>query len=209
MRALILSTLLFVGSLAVAPSFIIGSGAVKCFLEEVPRDTTVMSSWSLAPVGTSPHDVGLRCWVMDPEGTTVREGGPAVPVGVVSYTTAVGGEHKICFMTNTSRWFTGSDSWLATVDIKTGVAAIDYTTLAKAEHLNALELLIRKSNDRITQIRNEQGYQRARELAFRATSDSTGTRVLVMAFLQFVVLVACAVWQVYHLRTFFRKKKFV
>jgi hypothetical protein len=197
------------GCVAIAPSFNIASGTVKCFIEEVPRDTAILADWQLAPVGGSPTDVGLRCWVMDPEGTTVRESGGALVAGTLMHVAQAGGEHRVCFMTNTSRWFSGSDLWRATVDMRTGVSTIDYAQLAKAEHLNALELLVRKSNDRITQIRNEQGYQRARELAFRATSESTNTRVLIMACLQLVVLVACAVWQVYHLRTYFRKKKFV
>lgn len=55
----------------------------------------------------------------------------------------------------------------------------------------------------------EQAYQREREVAFRRTSESTHARVQWWSVLQTVVLVGAGVWQIQHLKAFFRGKKIV
>jgi hypothetical protein len=41
----------------------------------------------------------------------------------------------------------------------------------------------------------------------RAANESTNSRVMWFAFLEAAVLVGMGVWQIYHLRSFFEKKR--
>jgi hypothetical protein len=107
----------------------------------------------------------------------------------------------------------------------------------------ALEVTVRRLNDRVTAIRREQNYQRvfsfspphlhnhsptatpqsmyihftsyntkraqARESVFHSTSESTNRRVTLWSIGQLSVLVVLGVWQMRHLKSFFKAKKLV
>jgi hypothetical protein len=93
--------------------------------------------------------------------------------------------------------------------VDVGETAVDYNEVAKREHLTTLEVELRRLNDKIRDISKEQSYQREREVAFRDTSESTNARVLGWSLAQTVVMVVSAVWQILHLKAFFRHKKVV
>lgn len=196
-----------------APMIDIRSSDVKCFLEEVPADTPIQVTFNLSPLPgvamTSETATGLKVWINDPNGNTVSSMAAPLVTGAHTYTTTAGGEYKICMTTNASAWFSSSDVYRLTVDVRSGVAAVDYKHLAKTEHLSGIEVSLRKANDRVSQIKSEQGYQKDREAEFIKISQSTGRKVLVFAFFQIAILAGCAVWEIKHLHSFFRKKKFV
>jgi len=85
----------------------------------------------------------------------------------------------------------------------------NYKQVAQKEKLTELQLRVRQLMDQVTQIQKEQNYQRYREERFRATSESTNSRVLWWSILQTLVLVGAGVWQMRHMRTFFEAKKLV
>lgn len=196
-----------------APMLDITSSGMKCFLEEVPAETPIQVTFNLSPLPgvamTSDTATGLKVWIVNPEGAIVSSMPSALVTGVHTYTTPSGGEYKICMSTNGSSWFSSSDVYRLTLDIRSGVAAVDYKHLAKTEHLSGIEVSLRKANDRVAQIKSEQSYQKDREAAFIKISQSTGRKVLVCAAFQVVILAGCAVWEIKHLHAFFRKKKFV
>eukprot|EP00727_Mastigamoeba_balamuthi_P001767 m51a1_g11588 putative transmembrane emp24 domain-containing protein 9-like (470) ;mRNA; f:71096-73491 len=209
-RALILAAALAASTATAAavPYVYLLSGQRRCFLEELPRDTRVSVAFGLEQLDYNSDRgvVGVRTQVISPEGSVTFEK-QSGPIDVVGYNTLSAGEHQFCFATNTSRWLSQIRYKFA-IDISTGVSANDYGVIAKQEHLNAVEVSVRRVNDRVTQIRNEQNYQRGREETFRATSESTAHRVIWWAFLQFALLVGLCVWQLMSLKTFFKKKKF-
>ena len=88
-----------------------------------------------------------------------------------------------------------------------GETGIDYAEVAKREHLSELEVEMRRLNDKLKDLGKEQLYQRERELAFRATSESTAARVKWWSLFQTAVMLAAGLWQIYHLRTFLKSKK--
>ena len=93
--------------------------------------------------------------------------------------------------------------------LQVGESTIDYTALAKKEHLSDVEVRVRKLSDRIASVMNELHYQRQREEDFRNTSESTNTRVMWWSILQTTVMLVSAGWQVRHLKDFFESKKLV
>lgn len=69
--------------------------------------------------------------------------------------------------------------------------AVDYTEVAKREHLTGLEVEIRKLNDKLRDIMKEVEYQRRREEEFRSTSESTNSRVQWWSIAQVCALLLC------------------
>lgn len=63
------------------------------------------------------------------------------------------------------------------LSLNVGEMAVDYTEVARKEHLSELEVEIRKLNDKLRDIMKEVHYQRGREEEFRETSESTSSRV--------------------------------
>jgi len=127
--------------------------------------------------------------------------------GKFAFTSQMGGEHLICFITTTSYFQGVARKFRFDVSFEVGEAAHDYTEIAKTEHLSAIEVEIRKLNDKIRNIRGEQDYQKVREAYFRDTAESNNSRVMWWTILQVVVIFAAGGWQYFKLRRFFKSKK--
>eukprot|EP01112_Ceratiomyxa_fruticulosa_P014173 TRINITY_DN403_c0_g2_i9.p1 TRINITY_DN403_c0_g2~~TRINITY_DN403_c0_g2_i9.p1 ORF type:complete len:217 (-),score=44.77 TRINITY_DN403_c0_g2_i9:142-792(-) len=196
-----------------ASYFEISGGIQKCFLEEVPKDTLITGKYKVEDLNevaniNANSRLGLTVKVLDPEFNMIMDRSYP-PEGRFAFTTQSGGEHQICVSTNASRWFGPTVKARIHLDIASGVAAVDYEEIAKQEHLGILEVAVRRLNDRVAAIRKEQSYQRGREVSFRNTSESTNARVMWWSALQVVVLLASGVFQMRHLKSFFKAKKLV
>jgi len=197
--------------------FVLEEGQTRCFLEEVPKDTLVLGKYrteewigtqAITPPGSAKPNVGIKVTVTDPEGNLFLQR-EMNPDGRFAFTSQLGGEHKICIQTNTSRWFGAKQKVKFHLDMEKGESATDYEEIAKQEHLSAIEVSVRKLIDRVKDIRAEQDYQRKREATFRNTSESTNSRVTWWSIIQTSILVLTGLWQITHLKSFFRAKKLV
>jgi len=216
--------------------FNLEDGQNRCFLEEVPKDTLILGRFkadiSALPGGPAvpgfqfagrpfggigaqqiqqqaPPGVGIKVTVTDPSGNLALQR-DLPSEGRFALTSQMGGEFKICVQTNTSaRWFGSKQKLKLHLDIETGESATDYEDIAKQEHLSVLEIEVRKLNDRLRDVRAEQNYQRNREVAFRDTSESTNSRVMWWSIIQTSILVCAGMWQIFHLKSFFKSKKLV
>lgn len=95
------------------------------------------------------------------------------------------------------------------IDIRTGIDAKDYSNVAKQEHLDVLEVELKKLEDEVSQIMDEMEYMRHREESMRNTNESTNARVLWFSMFSVCVLLSTSAWQVYHLKQYFKKKKLI
>ncbi|CAO1436929.1 unnamed protein product [Diamesa tonsa] len=204
----------------------------KCFIEEIPDETTVMVNYKVELYdprsgGFMPSSpgVGMHVEVKDPDDKIVlsrvysSEGKITIHsyelyynihllLGRISFTSHTPGEHVICMYSNSTAWFSGSQLRVH-LDIQVGEHAIDYANVAQKEKLTELQLRIRQLLDQVEQITKEQNYQRYREERFRQTSESTNKRVLYWAVGQTAVLLVMGAWQMKHLKSFFEAKKLV
>ncbi|KAI0701057.1 emp24/gp25L/p24 family/GOLD-domain-containing protein [Cytidiella melzeri] len=92
------------------------------------------------------------------------------------------------------------------LDVDIGADAVDYNAIANQESLSALETEMRKLEGVVKEIVDEMGYLKSREERFQATNMSTNSRVQSFAVFMLASLVAVGVWQVFHLRAFFKRK---
>lgn len=92
------------------------------------------------------------------------------------------------------------------LDVDIGADAVDYNAIANLDGLSALEVEMRKLEGVVKEIVDELGYLKQREETFSGTNESTNVRVQNFAVLTIVALIGIGVWQIFHLRAFFRRK---
>ena len=64
-------------------------------------------------------------------------------------------------------------------------------------------------NDRVVDIRKEQAYFKQREADLRNQSELANANVMWFSVLQTAVLIGSGLWQIKHLKSFFKAKKMV
>jgi hypothetical protein len=192
--------------------FQVTEGIQRCFLIEVPEQTLVLSKYTSLDhdktTGGGDASTVIKIVVKDP---TAREIAThdAIAEGRFAFTSQMGGEHQICLKTTTNNWLGNARTFRFQLEQESGGDAQDYGEIAKQEHLSAIEIEVRKLNDKIRAIRGEQDYQRQREEQFRDTSESTNARVMWWSIAETVILVLSGLWQISSLKNFFKDKKYV
>ncbi|KAG7571192.1 hypothetical protein FFLO_00865 [Filobasidium floriforme] len=92
------------------------------------------------------------------------------------------------------------------LDVDIGSDAVDYNAIANQESLSILEVEMLKLEGVVKEISDEMDYLKRREERMRDTNESTNARVQNFAIFTIIVLIALGVWQILHLRSFFKRK---
>ncbi|PFH48134.1 hypothetical protein AMATHDRAFT_6074 [Amanita thiersii Skay4041] len=92
------------------------------------------------------------------------------------------------------------------LDVDIGADAVDYNAIANQESLSGLETEMRKLEGIVKEIVDEMSYLKRREERFSDTNVSTNIRVQNFAWFTIVSLTCLGVWQIFHLRAFFKRK---
>ncbi|XP_030885841.1 transmembrane emp24 domain-containing protein 9 isoform X2 [Leptonychotes weddellii] len=176
----------------------------KCFIQEIPDGTVVIGNYktelydpAMEKYQPSPQWINLFVFVKDPENKNLlaRQYGPQ---GSFTFTSQSPGEHQICLHLESIRFALFYDGKLAIhLDMQLGEHTNDYAEFAAKDKLTQMHLRV------------QQLVEQWREERFRQTSESTNQRVLWWSILQTFILVATGVWQMQHLKSFFKAKKLV
>ncbi|KAF9077286.1 emp24/gp25L/p24 family/GOLD-domain-containing protein [Rhodocollybia butyracea] len=120
------------------------------------------------------------------------------------------GEVGVCFTNSLDKGYPSEKSSEATrivdLDVDIGADAVDYNAIANQESLSGLETEMRKLEGMVKEIVDEMGYLKQREIRFSDTNLSTNKRVQNFAWFTVLLLAALGVWQIVHLRSFFKRK---
>ena len=180
----------------------------KCFLEEIPAETLVVVTYkSLDHALISQEQSGLFVLIRDPFDNMISQQALPDSEGRIAFSSEHAGDHRVCF--GIRRNSNENKEYKMEIHIDSGEHAHDYDKLARVEHLSTIEVELRRLNDKIRAIRNEQQYQKQREEEFRDTSENTNYKVVIWSIIQTVVLIACGLFQIWHLKQFFTSKKLV
>ena len=149
----------------------------------------------------------LSVEVRDPRGALLVEQ-DMTEEGQFGFTSSASGEHQVCVIAAASTSYYGGTKMLrCQLVMDFGEQAVDYSSIAKAEHLSAIEVEVRKLSDKVRQIRQEQDYQKQRESAYRDNSEGLNASVMYWSIAQTALLVAAGLLQLYLLTRFFKSKK--
>ncbi|PIN03931.1 putative cargo transport protein EMP24 (p24 protein family) [Handroanthus impetiginosus] len=94
-------------------------------------------------------------------------------------------------------------------DWKSGVAAKDWSNVAKKGSVELMELELKKMFDTVQSIHDEMFYLREREEEMQQLNVSTNSKMAWLSFLSLVVSLSVAGLQLWHLKSFFEKKKLI
>ncbi|KAJ3057226.1 emp24p/erv25p- protein [Rhizophlyctis rosea] len=206
----LLAILLLLLQPAKALYFYLDGSDQKCFIEELPLETTVIGTFK-----AEQYSEPSQRWEDSKDGVQIFVevhgrrviNNKASAKGKFTFTTSEAGDHAICFTTAGNGWFAHSKTKVF-LDLMFGDAEHDMTE-TKKEVLSGTAQVVRDLNSRVHAIRREQQYQREREAEFRDTSERTNSRVVWWTFAQIGVLITTCLWQIRHLKSFFITKKLV
>ncbi|KAJ9709378.1 hypothetical protein PVL29_001040 [Vitis rotundifolia] len=186
--------------------FELQSGHTKCIAEDIKADSMTVGKYSVVnpndgyPIPDS-HKVTVR--VTSAYGNNYHYG-DRVDSGQFAFPAAEAGDYMACF------WVVDHKPPLTlTIDFdwKTGVAAKDWSNVAKKGQVDVMELELKKLYDTVTSIHEEMFYLRGREEEMQELNQATNSRMAWLSFLSLFVCLSVAGLQLWHLKNFFERKK--
>eukprot|EP00600_Ochromonadales_sp_CCMP1393_P014352 CAMPEP_0175014970 /NCGR_PEP_ID=MMETSP0005-20121125/10895_1 /TAXON_ID=420556 /ORGANISM="Ochromonas sp., Strain CCMP1393" /LENGTH=159 /DNA_ID=CAMNT_0016271847 /DNA_START=217 /DNA_END=696 /DNA_ORIENTATION=+ len=84
-----------------------------------------------------------------------------------------------------------------------------YEKLAKKYDYDAVNLQVHKLNDMLTLTLNEADYQKHKEVEYHETTEKMNNAALWWPVVQIGILIITGVYQVQHLKSFFKKNKLI
>ncbi|KAJ3673385.1 hypothetical protein LUZ60_006759 [Juncus effusus] len=186
--------------------FDLQSGQIKCISEEIKINAMTVGKYSVInPSESLPlpesHRVSLK--VTSPYGNSMHSA-ETVESGSFAFVTTEAGDYLACF------WTPEHKPALAVsfeFEWKSGVAAKDWSKVAKKDQVETMEIELKKLDDIIKSIHDEMFYLRAREEEMQEMNRTTNSRMGLFSFLSLVLCVSVAGLQVWHLKSFFERKK--
>ncbi|XP_061362249.1 transmembrane emp24 domain-containing protein p24delta9-like isoform X2 [Gastrolobium bilobum] len=187
--------------------FELQTGHTKCISEDVKNNAMTVGKYSVVnpnegyPIPDT-HKIVVK--VTSPYGNSYHYG-DHVDSGNFAFTAAEAGDYMACF------WIPDSKAAASTITIefewRTGVAAKDWSKVAKKGKIEVMEFELKKLYDTVISIHDEMFYLREREEEMQELNKATNSKMFTFSFLSLVVCLSVAGLQLWHLKTFFERKK--
>lgn len=188
--------------------FELESGHTKCIAEDIKSNSMTVGKYSIV----NPHDgqplpdsYKLTVRVTSSYGNNYHHS-ELVESGQFAFTASEAGDYMACFWAADHK---PAVTLNIDFDWKTGVAAKDWTNVAKKGSVDVMELELKKMYDTVISVQEEMNYLREREEEMQDLNTSTNVKMAWLSFLSIVVCLSVAGLQVWHLKTFFQKKKLI
>ncbi|KAH7554558.1 hypothetical protein ACOSP7_028018 [Xanthoceras sorbifolium] len=186
--------------------FELKSGNTKCISEDIKNNAMTVGKYSLINPNEGyplPDNHRVTVKVTSPHGNS-HHSGDNVESGNFAFTAPEGGDYSACFWALEDK-----NPFTLTIDFewKTGVAAKDWSKIAKKGQVETMELELQKLYDTVTSIHEEMFYLREREEEMQQLNRQTNSRMASLGFLSLIVCLSVAGLQIWHLKTFFERKK--
>ncbi|KAM7269143.1 hypothetical protein ACFE04_024640 [Oxalis oulophora] len=127
--------------------------------------------------------------------------------GHFAFTAVESGDYTACF------WLPDHHNSTITVivdfDWRTGVHAKDWGNVAKKGNIEVMEMELKKMYEQVISIQEEMFYLRGREDEMQELNKSTNSEMAALGFLSLIICLSVAGMQLWHLKTFFEKKKII
>ncbi|MED6148903.1 hypothetical protein PIB30_057430 [Stylosanthes scabra] len=186
--------------------FELRSGLTKCIAEDIKNNAMTVGKYSVVNPNEDhpiPDNHKLVVKVSSPSGNSYHYG-DHVESGNFAFTAAESGDYTTCFWIPESK-----DNPIVTIDFewRTGIAAKDWSKVAKKGQVEIMEFELKKLFDTVQSIHDEMFYLREREEEMQELNKSTTSKMFTFSFLSIVVCLSVASLQLWHLKSFFERKK--
>ncbi|KAK1307685.1 Transmembrane emp24 domain-containing protein p24delta10 [Acorus calamus] len=186
--------------------FDLESGHTKCVAEDIKMEAMAVGKYHVVnpsegqPLPDS-HKITVR--LTSPYGNNIHFG-DQVESGNFAFTSTEAGDYLACF-------WAGDHKPPLTIPVefewKTGMAAKDWTNVAKKGQIDVMELELKKLMDTVQSIHDEMFYLRGREEEMQDLNRATNSRMAWFTALSLLICLSVAGLQLWHLKTFFERKK--
>ncbi|KAF6171804.1 hypothetical protein GIB67_007325 [Kingdonia uniflora] len=186
--------------------FDLQSGHTKCMSEDIKANSMSVGKYSVVnpnegyPMPDT-HRINVR--ITSSYGSALHTM-DNVESGNFALTAGESGDYMACF------WVVEHKPPVTiTVDFdwKSGVSAKDWTNVAKKGQVDTMEIELKKLEDVVKSIHDEMFYLREREEEMQELNRSTNSKMAWFGFLSLVICLSVAGMQLWHLKTFFERKK--
>ncbi|KAK9272281.1 hypothetical protein L1049_002652 [Liquidambar formosana] len=203
---IVILILCIVSTIVNSMHFDLQSGTTKCISEDIKTNAMTVGKYSVVnpnegyPLPDS-HRITVR--LSSPHGNTYHNG-DHVESGNFAFTAAEAGDYTACFWASDHK-----PASTLTIDFewKTGVAAKDWSKVAKKGQIDSMEIELKKLYETVQSIHDEMFYLREREEEMQQLNRATNSKMATFSFLSLVVCLSVAGLQLWHLKTFFERKK--
>ncbi|KAM3359065.1 transmembrane emp24 domain-containing protein p24delta9 [Capsicum galapagoense] len=188
--------------------FDLQSGETKCIAEDIKSHAMTVGKYHIVnhhegyPLPDT-HRITVR--VTSTFGNTYHQSDNVIE-GHFAFETAEAGDYMTCF-------FAADHKPPLTLNIdfdwKTGVAAKDWTNVAKKGSVEVMEFELKRMLENVQAIHDEMFFLREREAEMQELNRSTNSKMAWMTGLSILLCLSVAGLQVWHLKTFFEKKKLI
>ncbi|KAL0296877.1 UNVERIFIED_CONTAM: Transmembrane emp24 domain-containing protein p24delta9 [Sesamum radiatum] len=183
-------------------------GHTKCIAEDIKSNSMTVGKYQIVnlnegqPLPDS-HKISVR--VTSSYGNSYHHS-DNVNEGHFAFHAVEAGDYMACF---TAADHKPSTTITIDFDWKSGVAAKDWTNVAKKGSVELMELELKKMFDTVQSIHDEMFYLREREEEMQQLNTSTNSKMAWLSFLSLFVSLSVAGLQLWHLKSFFQKKKLI
>ncbi|KAL4335372.1 hypothetical protein GQ457_07G002950 [Hibiscus cannabinus] len=186
--------------------FELDSGQTKCVSEDIMTNAMSVGKYFIVNPNEGyplPDSHKLTIKVSSPDGYIYHIGDNA-DSGNFSFTAAENGGYSACFLA-----INHQPPVRITIDFvwRTGIAAKEWPMVAKKGQVDTMELELKNLYDTVTYIHEEMFYLRKREQEMQHLNRETNSKMETLSFCSIVVCLLVAGLQIWHLKTFFERKK--
>ncbi|XP_073133991.1 transmembrane emp24 domain-containing protein p24delta9-like [Henckelia pumila] len=201
---------LILGSCILAESirFDLESGHTKCIAEDIKTNSMTVGKYHVVnpsedrPLPES-HKITVR--VTSSYGNSYHYS-DHVHEGHFAFQATEAGDYMACFF---AADYKPSTTITVDFDWKSGIAAKDWTNVAKKGSIESMELELQKMFDVVQSIHEEMFFLREREKEMQELNVSTNSKMAWLSILSLFICLSVAGLQLWHLKTFFEKKKLI
>ncbi|CAN4122135.1 unnamed protein product [Withania somnifera] len=205
---LIVLVLGFIATQVKSLRFDLQSGLTKCIAEDIKSHAMTVGKYHIVnhnegyPLPDT-HKITVR--VTSTYGNTYHQADNVIE-GHFAFETAETGDYMTCFFASDHK-----PPLTVTVDFdwRTGVAAKDWTNVAKKGSVEVMEFELKRMLENVLAIHDEMSFLREREAEMLELNRSTNSKMAWMTGLSIFLCLCVAGLQVWHLKTFFEKKKLI
>ncbi|KAK6133656.1 hypothetical protein DH2020_032566 [Rehmannia glutinosa] len=205
---LVLVSILLLWTRVESIQFDLESGHTKCIAEDIKSNSMTVGKYHIVnlneghPLPDS-HKITVR--VTSGYGNSYHNA-DNVNEGHFAFQAVEAGDYMACFFAADHK-----PSTTVTIDFdwKSGVAAKDWTSVAKKSSVELMEIELKKMFDTVQSIHDEMFYLREREEEMQQLNISTNSKMAWLSFLSLFVSLSVAGLQFWHLKSFFQKKKLI
>ncbi|CAA0825534.1 Transmembrane emp24 domain-containing protein p24delta9 [Striga hermonthica] len=188
--------------------FDLDSGHTKCISEDIKSNSMTVGKYHVVNPNEGhplPESHKLTVRVTSSYGNSYHNS-EHVNEGHFAFQAVEAGDYMACFFAadhNPATNLTVDFDW------KSGVAAKDWTNVAKKGSVELMEIELKKMFDTVQSIHDEMFYLREREEEMQELNRSTNSKMFWFSFLSILVCLSVAGLQLWHLKSFFEKKKLI